>query len=363
MHRLVARTLAALVVLAALLTAPVHADADSVGTLEAQVAKLRREADKATASLAKNTRSYEAAQRRLRLTQRRLLTAAQTEQRAQDDVDEAHRKLVGFAASAYVSPTNDEIGALLDNTLTDAAAARSTVDVSFLTRQQAATVSSYQAELTRQRALRQQAKRLERAASDQQSKLASQQKRLQAESKRITGQLLAKLDQLTVRLVKQDRYRDAFRVSRERLDRSGADTAACEKPTVGGFPNGLIPTALLCPLPQRGEYLRADAARAFWLLDTAYRMRFDSHICVTDSYRPLSEQYAVYRTKPGLAAVPGTSRHGRGVAVDLGCGIQTFGSTQFRWMKRNAPKFGWVHPPWAENDPFEPWHWEYDGRR
>lgn len=353
--------MAGAVVLAALLTVPTHADAGSVGSLQAQVAKLRREADQASASLAKNTRKYEAAQQRLRNTQRRLLGAAKEQQEAQDDVELAHTKLVAFAVNAYQNPTSDELGALLDNQLSDPAKARSILDVSYLTRKQAASVASYREELARQQALRRHAKQLQQSAAAQERKLAEQQKSLRAESKRLTGELLTRLDQLTMRLVKENRYGDAFRVSRERLSRAGADTASCEKPTVRGFPNGLIPKALLCPLPQDGEYLRADAARAFWLLDTAYRMRFSRHICVTDSYRPLSEQYAVYRTKPHLAAVPGTSRHGRGVALDLGCGIQIFGSTEFRWMKRNAPKFGWVHPAWAERNPFEPWHWEYNG--
>ena len=29
---------------------------------------------------------------------------------------------------------------------------------------------------------------------------------------------------------------------------------------------------------------------------------------------------------PSLAAVPGTSRHGLGIALDLGCGVEPFGS-------------------------------------
>jgi hypothetical protein len=29
---------------------------------------------------------------------------------------------------------------------------------------------------------------------------------------------------------------------------------------------------------------------------------------------------------PSLAAVPGTSRHGLGIALDLGCGVERFGS-------------------------------------
>jgi LAS superfamily LD-carboxypeptidase LdcB len=67
----------------------------------------------------------------------------------------------------------------------------------------------------------------------------------------------------------------------------------------------------------------------------------------------------VFRERPSLAAVPGTSNHGWGLAVDLGCGVQSSRSAQYRWMIANAGRFGWVHPSWAFHDPFEPWHWEF----
>ena len=62
-------------------------------------------------------------------------------------------------------------------------------------------------------------------------------------------------------------------------------------------------------------------------------------------------------------AVPGTSRHGYGVALDLGCGVEQFGTDAHRWMKDNGPRFGWVHPAWAEpgGSMPEPWHWEFAG--
>jgi LAS superfamily LD-carboxypeptidase LdcB len=86
-------------------------------------------------------------------------------------------------------------------------------------------------------------------------------------------------------------------------------------------------------------------------------------LCVTDSYRDYARQVDVYRRKPGLAAVPGTSRHGWGLAVDLGCGVQQFGSPAFNWMRANAARFHFVHPSWAEPSGSmpEPWHWEYTG--
>ena len=62
-----------------------------------------------------------------------------------------------------------------------------------------------------------------------------------------------------------------------------------------------------------------------------------------------------------LAAVPGTSNHGLGQAIDLGCGIQNYRSDRWLWMEANGADFGWHHPAWAKSSPFEPWHWEYTG--
>ena len=88
-----------------------------------------------------------------------------------------------------------------------------------------------------------------------------------------------------------------------------------------------------------------------------------SALCVNDSYRSYAGQVDVFRRKPRLAAVPGTSRHGLGVAVDLGCGAERFGSATYRWLKANAGRFGWSHPGWAEprGGMPEPWHWEWSG--
>ena len=56
----------------------------------------------------------------------------------------------------------------------------------------------------------------------------------------------------------------------------------------------------------------------------------------------------LYGQKPALAAVPGTSNHGWGLAVDLCGGIQNFGTPHYTWMKANAGRFGFLHPDWAE---------------
>jgi cell wall-associated NlpC family hydrolase len=131
----------------------------------------------------------------------------------------------------------------------------------------------------------------------------------------------------------------------------------------GGYPNGLIPPSAMCPLGSAGHTLRCDAAAAYRAMSSAFAGAFGTPICITDSYRTYSSQVRLYGQKPALAAVPGTSNHGWGLAVDLCGGIERFGTPQYAWMKANAGRFGFLHPDWAEpgNGREEPWHWEYAG--
>ncbi len=64
-----------------------------------------------------------------------------------------------------------------------------------------------------------------------------------------------------------------------------------------------------------------------------------------------------------LAAVPGTSVHGWGRAVDFedAGGELTFASPGYQWLQAHAGEFGFVHPAWAEPGGSSPeaWHWEH----
>ena len=130
------------------------------------------------------------------------------------------------------------------------------------------------------------------------------------------------------------------------------------------YPNGQVPAAGLCPLlGDPSQSLRPGAAAAFNAMSAAYQKDTGQPICITDSYRSYAEQVAVKATRGQWAAAPGTSEHGKGLAVDLCGGIESFGSPAHLWMKQNAPLYGWFHPNWAEPTGAlpEPWHWEYAG--
>lgn len=118
--------------------------------------------------------------------------------------------------------------------------------------------------------------------------------------------------------------------------------------------NGRVPPAALEAIDATGTHrLWGPAARAFRALQ-AEASAAGVRIGVTDSYRTLAGQERLAREKGlyrdgGLAAVPGTSNHGWGLAVDLD--LDDAGQ---RWMRDNGWRFGFV-----EDVPREPWHWTY----
>ncbi len=132
--------------------------------------------------------------------------------------------------------------------------------------------------------------------------------------------------------------------------------------SVADFENGRIPTDAMCELSfASGETLRCDAGAQLERLDKAYRAKFGSHLSITDSYRSYTSQVSTKAMKGYLAAVPGHSNHGWGVALDLGDGVESFGSAQYEWLRKHGPAFGWDNPGWARADGRKPeaWHWEY----
>ena len=119
--------------------------------------------------------------------------------------------------------------------------------------------------------------------------------------------------------------------------------------------NGRLDPSQLAPIGVGSHRLHPEAASAFQLLMAAAKAD-GVDIGVTDSYRSYDAQVDVARRKGlysqgGLAAKPGTSSHGYGLAVDL-----DLDSRAQSWMRTNGARFGFV-----EDTPREPWHWKFDG--
>jgi hypothetical protein len=128
------------------------------------------------------------------------------------------------------------------------------------------------------------------------------------------------------------------------------------------YANGRIPAAVLCPLDfASGHLLRCDAAERLEALSEKFEDEFGHPIPITDSYRSYVAQVAVASAKPHLAAVPGTSNHGWGLAVDLGAPISGGASAEYAWLRVHGPDYGWDNPSWARpgGTKPEPWHFEF----
>jgi len=137
--------------------------------------------------------------------------------------------------------------------------------------------------------------------------------------------------------------------------------------------NGKLPDSVLAPIP--GGKLRKDAAIAWTALRAKIGKEQGVWICPTSprtAYRPYADQeffWKLYKSGNGaLAAQPGTSNHGWGIAVDIPtapmqAALRTHGHA-FGWgirggkLASDAPSEAWhctfhtdVYAPPAAEDP------------
>ncbi len=122
---------------------------------------------------------------------------------------------------------------------------------------------------------------------------------------------------------------------------------------LAGYGNGKIPESALAPITGSSERMWAPAAEHLNTMIAAAKAQGVT-IGVTDGYRSYESQVRVASEKGlysqgGLAAKPGTSEHGWGLAADL-----KLDATAQAWMRQHGSEYGFV-----ENVPREPWHWEF----
>ncbi|WP_062073189.1 M15 family metallopeptidase [Demequina sediminicola] len=126
-------------------------------------------------------------------------------------------------------------------------------------------------------------------------------------------------------------------------------------PTGVSGTNGNVAASELCEVDfASGHYLQCNAAESLERADDAYYEQTGHHLGMTDSYRSYGSQVATRAAKGYMAAIPGTSNHGWGMAVDLEYDAAT-------WLAANGAEYGWVHPNWARSGGSKPewWHLEY----
>jgi hypothetical protein len=133
-----------------------------------------------------------------------------------------------------------------------------------------------------------------------------------------------------------------------------------------GYENGRLPASALrrsttgcrmyAPAAVAYDQMAAAAAEAGFRLEHSGCYR-------TYQQQVLLRQARCAQNRCKFAAVPGTSMHGWGLAVDFKIGNRAldYRDDLFAWLTANAGRFGYVHPYWARQggNLQEPWHWEY----
>jgi zinc D-Ala-D-Ala carboxypeptidase len=119
------------------------------------------------------------------------------------------------------------------------------------------------------------------------------------------------------------------------------------------YGNGKIPSEALSQISGTSHRMWAPAARSYEAMRSAAAADGVT-LGITDSYRTYESQVDLAARKGlynqgGLAAVPGTSNHGWGMALDL-----KLDSTALAWMREHGDEYGF-----EESVPRETWHWEY----
>lgn len=150
----------------------------------------------------------------------------------------------------------------------------------------------------------------------------------------------------------------------------GATVFHTSTPTVeGDGTNGNVPrsamTALSWCADSAGnqQWLRTDAAEAMVRLNAAFSAEFGENIAIDLSYRSYADQVAIRDALGSIAARPGTSNHGRGLAIDTWeWAAYSFGTPRYDWLVANGPTYGWVSPSARSGGSnSEYWHFEYVG--
>lgn len=380
----------------------VEAQVKQAEKLRADLAKQNAAVAQAEAALEKAAAESTASMEKL-ASARRTLQAAEAEEKTQQtrlrqitaSLNAAKKDVRSMAVDAYtgtagpldglaaiisvVTGSEDELSnAALASYLADSRAADKDKFTSLATQQQQVAAQAGEARLAREKA----AQAAEAAKTETEAKVAAQRAALtamQADAAATASNIAtteAEIAAATKAREEAAALAAANAAAAEKLARESAatgDTAAAAAASVaqancaddtGTYPNGQFPSSAMCKLETAPQHmLRPAAAVAFDRMSRAYKEETGSYLCITDSYRSLAAQIDVRKRKPTLAAVPGTSNHGLGLAVDLCGGIESFGTPAYQWMKQRAPLFGFFHPSWAEptGSKPEPWHWEFAG--
>jgi GH24 family phage-related lysozyme (muramidase) len=144
--------------------------------------------------------------------------------------------------------------------------------------------------------------------------------------------------------------------SGEAVQGMGFETAAAATRQAGvRGTNGNLDSSQLESIGIGSFVAQPSAAKAFKAMRAA-AAKEGINLNVVSAYRSYQRQVELKKQKGKMAATPGRSNHGWGLAFDIP-GLQK-GNKPYKWLKANAERFG-IYGPLAK--PYEIWHWEYRG--
>ena len=152
-----------------------------------------------------------------------------------------------------------------------------------------------------------------------------------------------------------------------------SNTAKTTRATVLKQANGKLPSSMLVALHWDKEktLIAAPAAADLGRLNAAFKKKFGKNLDIDLAYRTLDTQKLLYQELGHyIAAKPGTSNHGWGLAIDVPETFNySFKGKYYKWLKANSKKYNWIHRKNLEEfrangsrNPYaEAWHFEYAG--
>jgi septal ring factor EnvC (AmiA/AmiB activator) len=356
-----------------------------VDALEAKDVEVRAALAEIERNVARQRSELERAQRAQAQGEAELAKATQAVADAQHRIDELNKQADRLVVDSFVNPPSDyALEPLRAGSMTDAAVIQAVLEMQgkrdaqvlerlaqahdALAAEQASKAdAATEAERARESAA-QQLGDVEAALGQQQAFAADLEQRLNA--KLAEAESLRTLDAaLSDRLVREQEALAAQLAAQAAAAQAQAPPADVAPAQITAAPGGLA--TVTCPGGGSITVAGSISGNVQALLDAAAA---DGVMLCGGGYRDPEEQIALRRAHCGTSnyaiyempasqcspptAIPGTSMHEQGLAIDFTCnggGTVSSGDECWNWLQANAVGFG------LYNLPSEPWHWSTNG--
>ncbi len=354
-----------------------------VDTLEAQDAEVRAALAEIERNVAGQRSELEQAERAQAQGEAELAQATQAVAGAQQRIDELNEQADRLVVDSFVNPPSDyALEPLRAGSMTDAAVIQAVLEMqgkrdAQVLERLAQAQDALEAEQAKKEDAAAEAKRAREAAAqelnDVEAALGQQQSFAADLEERLNAKLAEAESLRTLDATLSDRLAREQAALAAQL---AAAQAAAPAPTEDVAPSQIAPApgglaTVTCPIGGSITVAGSISGNVQALLDDAAA---DGVMLCGGGYRDPEEQvqlrmehcgtsyYAIYEMPASQCdpptAIPGTSMHEQGLAIDFTCnggGTVTTGDECWDWLQANAVAYG------LYNLPSEPWHWSTNG--